>query len=100
MKTLPSLFLAAAIAAASLLTVSAASAFTFENKDSSGGATSNLAPGAQPYGDPADRLEPKRNFDSGSTSTYQQGGMTLKFGREPGFNEKYDSSNLFDPLRR
>jgi hypothetical protein len=89
----------AAAMGAILLSATAAGAFTFENKDSEGDTANALAPGVQPYGDPADRLEPKKNFDD-TTSTYKQGGMTLKFGREPTFNEKYDPSYLYDPLRR
>lgn len=89
----------AAIVGATLLSATSAGAFTFENKDSGDGAVNALAPGVNPYGDPADRLEPKKNFDS-NTSTYKQDGLTIKFGREPTFNEKYNSNDLFDPLRR
>jgi hypothetical protein len=101
MKTLPLVF-AVAIGAASLLTASAANAFTFENKASDDSAVNALAPGVTPYGDPADKLEPSKDssrFDSG-TSTYRQGGLSLQFGRQPSFNDKYDPSNLYDPLRR
>jgi hypothetical protein len=99
MKTLPLFF--AAVGAASLLAVSAAGAFTFENKASDDSAVNALAPGVKPYGDPADRLEPSKDsagFDSGTS--YRQGGTSLQFGRERSFNEKYNSNDLFDPLRR
>lgn len=89
----------AAALGATLLAATTAGAFTFQNKDSDDSAVNALAPGVKPYGDPADALEPKKNFDD-STTTYRQGGTTLKFGREPTFNEKYNSNDLFDPLRR
>lgn len=102
MKTSPPLLFAAALGAV-LLAAPAAQAFTFENQASGDGAANALASGVKPYVDPTDRLAPSKEasrFDGNGTSKYESGGMTLQFGRQPTFNEKYNPDYLYDPLRR
>jgi len=102
MKIVTPLLVAAAFGAV-LLAAPAAQAFTFENQASGDGAVNALAPGVQPYVDPADKLAPSQDasrFDGNGTSSYQFGGATLQFGRQPSFNEKYNPNYLYDPLRR
>jgi hypothetical protein len=102
MKIVTPLLLAAALGAV-LLAAPAAQAFTFENQASGDGAVNALAPGVQPYVDPADKLAPSQDasrFDGNGTSSYQFGGTTLQFGHQPSFNEKYNPNYLYDPLRR
>jgi hypothetical protein len=82
-----------------MLTATAAQAFTFENKSSDDGAVNALAPGVKPYGDPADAIAPKKDFDSAS-STAQQDGVTFQSGRERSFNERYNFNSYFDSNRR
>ena len=82
-----------------LLAVPAAQAFTFESTTGDSASAEALAPGAKPYADPTDRLN-TRTFDDNGKTVVQQGGVTMQFGHERSFNEKYNPSNLFDPLRR
>jgi hypothetical protein len=101
MKTLPLLF--AGAFAAAVLAAPAAQAFTFEGQASGDGAVNALASGIKPYVDPTDRLEPSKDasgFNGNGTTKYESGGMTLQFGRQPSFNEKYNPDYLYDPLRR
>jgi hypothetical protein len=102
MKIVPPLLFAAAFGAV-LLAAPAAQAFTFENRANGDSAVNALAPGGMPYVDPTDKLEPTKDgagFNGNGTSKYESGGMTLQFGRQPTFNEKYNPDYLYDPLRR
>lgn len=92
------LLFAAALAFAS---ATAAQAFTFESAapGDGGGATRN-------YTDPDSRVVPKAGsssrFDDQSQSD-QKGGLTLQFGgigRGQSFDQKYNSNDFFDPLKR
>jgi hypothetical protein len=101
MKTLPLLF--AAALGTGLLAAPAVQAFTFENQAGGDRAVNALAPGVRPYVDPTDKLEPSQDasrFDGNGTTTYQQGGLSLQFGHQPSFNERYNPDYLYDPLRR
>jgi hypothetical protein len=102
MKTFPPLLFAAALGAV-LLAAPAAQAFTFENQASGDGAVNALASGVKPYVDPTDKLEPSQNasrFDGNGTSTYPQGGLSLQFGHQRSFDERYNPDYLYDPLKR
>jgi hypothetical protein len=102
MKTLTPLLFAAALGVA-LFTAPGAQAFTFENQASGDGAVNALASGAKPYVDPTDKLGPGKNaagFNGNGTTVYQQGGLSLQFGRQRSFDEKYNPDDLFNPLKR
>jgi len=83
-----------------LLAAPAAQAFTYENKASGDSAASGLAPGARPYVDPDEQLDAKKGFDSNGATSIGQGGVTLQFGHERSFDEKYNPNDLFNPLSR
>ncbi len=91
------LLFAAALAFAG---ATAAQAFTFESAapGDGGGATRN-------YLDPQDQIKPKagspQRFDDQSQSG-QKDGFYLNFGggRGQSFDQKYNSSDYFDPLKR
>jgi hypothetical protein len=102
MKTLPPLLFAAAFAAA-ILAAPAAHAFTFEKNASGDSLLDGFAAGSNPYADPDDKLAPSQNanrFDGGGNTVYQQGGLSLQFGRPRSFDEQYNPNDLFDPLKR
>jgi hypothetical protein len=98
MKHIPmQLLFAAALAFAG---ATAAQAFTFESTASGdgGGATRN-------YTDPDDQMQPKagspQRFNDQSQSGTQQGGFYMNFGGQPqSFDQKYNSSDYFDPTKR
>jgi hypothetical protein len=101
MKTLPSLLFAALFAM--ILSAPAAQAFTFEKNASGDSLVNGLAAGANPYGDPDEKLAPGRDasgFDNNGTTVYRQGDMSLQFGRPRSFNEEFNPNKLYDPLRR
>jgi hypothetical protein len=91
------LLVAAALAFAG---ASAAQAFTFESAASGdgGGAARN-------YTDPDDQMQPKagnpQRFDDQSQSG-QKDGLYMNFGsgRGQSFDQKYNSNDFFDPMKR
>ncbi len=97
MKHIPMhLIFAAALA---LVSASAVQAFTFESAapGDGGGATHN-------YVDPQDQISPQagspQRFDQQDQSG-QQGGFGLQFGgRTQSFDQKYNSNDYFNPLKR
>jgi hypothetical protein len=99
MKILPAVLCAAV--AAWVLAAPAAQAFTFEKNASGDSLVDGLAAGARPYTDPGDKLEPNANrFDGDGTTVYRQGNTTLHFGNQRSFNDRFNSDDLFNPLRR
>ncbi len=102
MKRLLPLLFAAALATV-LLAAPNAQAFTFQGQASGDSAASALAPGVTPYLDPTDKLEPSKDaagFDGKGASSYQEGGVTLQFGRQRSFNQRFNPNSLYDPLKR
>jgi hypothetical protein len=97
------LALAAAALAIAVLAAPAAQAFTFEKAPADGTAAAPLAPGVKPYLDPTDKSAPAdgehRSFSSDGMTTVRQGGVTLQFGHQRSFDEKYNPDALFDPQR-
>lgn len=98
--------LSAALGAA-LFVAPAAQAFTFEGSAAAGGGGAQLAPGVQPYISPfdgtgasADAEDGVKSFSKDGVTTIERNGMFLQFGHERSFNEKYDPTPLFNPLRR
>jgi hypothetical protein len=88
-------------AALALGTASAAHAFTFEGTapgDGGGGVQRN-------YADPDDQLQPKagatQHFDGGQGDA-QKEGFSVQFGggQNQSFDQKYNSNDFFDPLKR
>ena len=97
MKQITQLLLAAALA---LGTASAAQAFTFE-----GTAPGDGAGVQRNYTDPDDQLQPKagtpQRFNSGSQDGDQKEGFSLQFGgRGQSFDQKYNSNDYFNPIKR
>jgi hypothetical protein len=85
-------------AALALGSASAAQAFTFE-----GTAPGDGAGATKSYVDPVDRYEPKRgsasNFDN--SDRHQGEGFHLQFGgQSQTFDQKYNSNDYFNPLKR
>ena len=86
--------------ALALAGASAAQAFTFESSASgdSGGVSRN-------YTDPVDRVEPKagsaQHFGSQTQSDAQKDGFYLNFGGQTqSFDQRYNSSDYFNPMKR
>ncbi len=99
--------LPAAALGLALLAAPAAQAFTFEKSTGDSGGAAQLAPGVKPYVSPfddkgasADADDGIKSFSKDGVTTIERNGMYLQFGRERSFNEKYDPTPLFDPLRR
>jgi hypothetical protein len=89
--------LVAAALGLGLIIAPAAHAFTLQESD---GSTTDprqryLELDAKPSV-PTDR--PATGFDGEGTTTIQQGGVTLQFGRQRSFDEKYSTDHYFDPL--
>ena len=90
------LLFAAALAFAG---ASAAKAFTFEsNAAGDGGLHQN-------YTDPDEQMQPKagspQRFDSGSQSGGQKDGFYLNFGGQTqSFDQRYNSNDYFNPMKR
>lgn len=84
-------------AALGLIIAPAAHAFTLQDSD---GSTTDprqryLELDTRPVTDPA---RSQSRFDGEGTTTIQQGGVTLQFGRQRSFDEKYSTDHYFDPL--
>jgi hypothetical protein len=87
-------------AALALGSATAAQAFTFE-----GTAPGDGAGVQRNYADPDDQLQSKagnpQRFNSGGQGDSQTEGFSLQFGgRGQSFDQKYNSSDFFNPLRR
>lgn len=85
-----------------LLAAPAAQAFTFEKAPGDGTAAAPLAPGVKPYLDPLDKsatADDTKSFSKDGVTTIERNGVTLQFGRQRSFDEKYNPNDLFDPQR-
>jgi opacity protein-like surface antigen len=87
-------------AALALVSASAAQAFTFEGTapGDGGGVQRN-------YTDPDEQMKPKvgapQRFDDQSQSGAQKDGFYLNFGGQTqSFDQKYNSNDYFNPLKR
>ena len=97
MKHISQLLFAAALA---LVSASAAQAFTFESNapGDSGGVSRN-------YTDPVDQMEPKagspQRFNDQAQSGAQKDGFYMGFGGQPqSFDQRYNSNDFFNPMKR
>ena len=86
-------------AAACVVALSGAQAFTIEDQGGARGGQGFMdtdRPSAAP-----DRHSPASPFntDNGQT-TLKQGNTTFQFGQQRSFNERYNTNNLFDPYAR
>jgi hypothetical protein len=93
MKYLP--FLVAVAFGSALLAVPAAHAFTIENQDSTGGTPQNFLDLGKPAADPDQHGS---RFSSGGQTKLQSGNATFEFGSQSSFQQRYNPSNMFDPL--
>jgi hypothetical protein len=93
MKSLP--LLVAVSFGFALLAAPAAQAFTIENQDSTGDAPQNFLDLGKPAADPDQHGS---RFSSGGQTKLQSGNATFEFGSRPSFGQRYNPSNLFDPL--
>jgi hypothetical protein len=104
MKHLPSRqirhLLAAALFGLGLLAAPAAHAFTVENQDSTGGATSQnfLDLATKPVTDPDDQVKSRFGSSDGKGGLNLGGGTTLQFGSQAPYEQRYDTHKMFDPL--
>jgi hypothetical protein len=73
-----------------VLAAPAAHAFTMDNN------TNTNSDGSARYTDPDERFSGNGN---GQTAL-RQGNTTLQFGSRPSFEQRYDNSQMFDPLGR
>jgi hypothetical protein len=75
-----------------MLAAPLAHAFTYEDLNNTN------ADGTAKYVDPGDNVS---NFgNSGGQNTLRQGNTALQFGQPQTFQQRYNPSNLFDPLGR
>jgi hypothetical protein len=80
-----------------LLAAPAAQAFSLQD---SNGSTADPRQGYLNLDTPSAQTDkPAAGFGSSGTSTVEQGGVTLQFGRQRSFDEKFNADRYFDPLR-
>ena len=95
-KNVPTLLFAAALALAG---VSAAQAFTFESTAPGDGSGN-----ARNYLDPQDQITPTAGsptrFDQGQNDEQKSGFFLNLGGQTQSFDQKYNSSDYFNPMKR
>jgi hypothetical protein len=88
--------LAAAAFGIGLLAVGQAHAFSLQ--DSNGSTTDPRQRYLNLDGGSSVQTDRSAGFGQGQTNTVKQGDLTVQFGRQPSFNERYSTDHYFDPL--
>jgi len=80
-----------------LMAAPAAHAFSLQDSD---GSTADPRQGYLNLDTPSAQADrPASRFGGNGTTTVEQGGVTVQFGRQRPFNEEYNADRYFDPLR-